>query len=409
MKRTNPISPVALIVALVVGGCSGKKDHDDHDEHDEHGGEHGKGGAHDEHGEQKGESHAGEEGVVQIGKEALARNGIRIGKADGGRLGGGVEAPAEVTLLPDKVAHVTILVPGRLTNVKASLGDKVKRGDVLAVVESVELSEAQSAVTQTQAAVDVAKKNFDRQKELQTAGIGARRNYDEAEASLRRAEADMAAAAQRTRVYGGSSSGASVTVRAPIDGEVVDRHATVGEVVDPEEPLFVVADLSKVAIAGRVYEKDIATAQSGAAARLTLQAYPGKQWDGVLDYVSPRLDEKTRAITVRMTLDNTEKELKPGLFGSLTLLAKAGEAPHAIVPADAVQRMKDGDAVFIPDGPESAEGQKFKLVPVAVGTKKNGQVEILSGLAPGDAVVVASAFVIKSELLRGELGEGHAH
>lgn len=388
--------PISLVVAplltVLVASCNAKKENDEHSDHDEHG-------------EHKREEHAGEEGVVTISKEALARNGVRVGKADAGRLGGGVEAPAEVTLLPDKVAHVTILVPGRLTSVKASLGDKVKRGDVLAVVESVELSEAQSAVTQTQAALDVAKKNFERQKELQSAGIGAKRNYDEAEATLRRAEADMAAAAQRTRVYGGSSSGASVTVRAPIDGEIVDRHATVGEVVDPEEPLFVVADLSKVAIEGRVYEKDVAVALVGAAARLTLQAYPGKQWDGALDYVSPRLDEKTRTITVRMTLDNAEKTLKPGLFGSLTLLANASEAPHAIVPTDAVQRMKEGDAVFVP-GVEEGE---FKLVPVAAGTKKNGQVELLSGLAPGDAVVVAGAFVLKSELLRGELGEGHAH
>jgi cobalt-zinc-cadmium efflux system membrane fusion protein len=409
MKRTLALSTTLAAVLVITVACSAKTnkdEHADHDDHDDHGkqGEHG-GETKSGHGEHKGEGHAGDEGVVKIGKAAIARNNIRVGKADAGRLGGGIEAPAEVTLLPDKIAHVTILVPGRLTSVKAKLGDKVKRGDLLASVESVDLSEAQSAVAQTQAALDIAKKNFDRQKELQTAGIGAKRNYDEAEAALRRAEADLAAAAHRTRVYGGSATGATVTVRAPIDGEVVERHATVGEVVDPEEAIFVVADLSKVAIDGRVYEKDVATAASGAPARLTLQAYPGKQWDGTLDYVSPRLDEKTRTVTVRMTLDNVDKSLKPGLFGLLTLLAKSDAPPLALVPVDALQRMKDGDALFVPG---DAEGE-FKLVPVAAGTKKNGQVEILSGLAPGDAIVVAGAFVLKSELLRGELGEGHAH
>lgn len=396
MNRTNILITVALALACTPKG--GDHEHEHEGESAKKTGEHAdeKGGKHGEH---------AEEGVVRVAPEAMEKNEIKVGKASAGRLGGGVEAPAEISFMPDKVAHVTLLVPGRITSVKASLGSKVKRGDTLAVVESAELSEAQGASAQAQAALDVAKKAFERQKELQAAGIGAQRNYDEAEAALRRAEADVGAAAQRARVFGGGGGGGSVVVKAPIDGEIVERHATVGEVVDPEEPLFVVADLSQVAVEGRVYEKDVAGAEIGASVRLTLQAYPGKTWEGALDYVSPHLDEKTRTTAVRMALDNAERKLKPGLFGTVTILAKDDAPPRALVPAAAVQRSKEGDIVFIPG---DAAGE-FRAVPVAVGTKRDGQAEIVSGLAPGDAVVVSGAFVLKSELMKSELGEGHSH
>ena len=143
----------------------------------------------------------------------------------------------------------------------------------------------------------------------------------------------------------------------------------------------------------------------GAAAKLTLQAHPGRSWEGTLDYVAPHLDEKTRTTSVRMMLDNAERKLKPGLFGTITILGKDDAPARALVPANAVQRMKDGDVVFVPTDEEG----EFKVAPVAVGAKREGMAEIVSGLAPGDAVVVSGAFVLKSELMKAELGEGHAH
>jgi cobalt-zinc-cadmium efflux system membrane fusion protein len=424
MKRASLFSHAWLAVTLALAGaCKDSDGHDhkdgDHDEsqHKEVGhkdGDHGEKGEHKEHdhGAEKkteaghgGAHEEGEEGVVHVAKEAISKNDIRIEKATAGRLAGGVDAPAEVTFQPDKVAHVTLLVPGRITSVKAKLGDRVKRGDTLAMVDSAELSEAQGASAQAQAALDIAKKSFDRQKELQTAGIGAKRNFDEAEAALRRAEADVAAASRRTQVYGGGGGSSSVVVKAPIDGEIVERHATVGEVVDAEEPIFVIADLSAVAVEGRIYEKDVATVDVGATAKLTLQAHPGKSWEGKLDYVSPHLDEKTRTTSVRMMLDNAERKLKPGLFGTITILGKDDAPARALVPASAVQRMKDGDIVFVPTDEEG----EFKVAPVAVGAKREGMAEIVSGLAPGDAVVISGAFVLKSELMKAELGEGHSH
>jgi cobalt-zinc-cadmium efflux system membrane fusion protein len=397
--------PVTLLLIAAIAACGGKEADEHGHEKDEHG--HGK-AEHDEGA--KGEKHEDkghEDGVVQLAKEAIARNKIRVDVAKGGRLGAGIDVPAEIGLAPDQIAHVTLLVPGRITEVKRTLGDKVKAGDIIALVESAELGAAQSARTQADAEVTVARKAFERQKELKAAGIGTQRTYDEAEAAFARAEADLSAANQRTRVYGSGGNSTTIALRAPLDGEIVERHASVGEVAEAGgEPLFVIANLATGVVEARVYERDVAAAVVGAPLRLTLQAYPGQSWESKLDYVSPRLDEKSRTLTVRATLKN-DGRLKPGLFGTVTLLARADEggAVRAIVPADAVQRMATGDIVFVP-GDEDGE---FKPVPVVVVARRGGEVELGSGLEPGARVVVEGAFVVKSELMRSELGEGHAH
>lgn len=393
------ISSTALLAAILVGCPAATKTTDAHDGeakgHDEHSGE-AKG--HDDHAE-------GHDEVIALSPEALARNKIRTMPSKSGRLGAGVEVPAEISLAPDQIAHVTLLVPGRVSEVKKRLGDKVKAGDLIALVESAELGAAQSARTQADAEFTVATKAFERQKELKTAGIGTQRTYDEAEAALQRAQAELGAADQRTRVYGGGN-GTTVALRAPLSGEVVERHASVGEVAQAGgDPLFVVADLSTVVVEARVYEKDVAIAVVGTPVRITLQAYPGQSWESKLDYVAPRLDDKSRTLAVRAVLKN-DGRLKPGLFGTVVLLAQSDDqSRRAIVPADAVQRTAKGEVVFVPGEVPGT----FKMVPVVVGGRRDGEVELSTGIEPGALVVVEGAFIVKSEMLRGELGEGHAH
>lgn len=364
----------------------------------EHGDEHG-----DEHDDKHDEAHAVST-TVRLSPEAIATNGIRTAPAKRGRLGAGVEVPAEIALAPNQLAHVTLLVPGRISEVKKSVGDKVKAGDLIALVESAELGAAQSARTQAEAEFNVASKAFERQKELKTAGLGTERTYDEAEAALQRAEAELTAANQRTRVYGSGGTGTTVALRSPLDGEIVQRHASVGEVAQAGgEPLFVVANLHTVVVEARVYEKDVARAVVGTPIRLTLQAYPGQAWDAKLDYVAPLLDDVSRTLTVRAVLKN-DGRLKPGLFGNVVLLAADDEQhARAIVPADAVQRTSLGDVVFVPSGSAGV----FQAVPVVVSARRDGEAEVNSGLAPDAIVVVEGAFVLKSEMLRGELGDGH--
>jgi cobalt-zinc-cadmium efflux system membrane fusion protein len=364
------------------------------------------GGDRDDHAHRD-EEHAGDPGgdVVQLTEGGEERSGIEIGAVTVAPLVGSVDVPAEVQLNPDRVAHVTPLVQGQVIAANAQLGDRVAAGDVLATLTSVALGEARAELSRASSAVQQAKSEHERQKQLREEGIGAERKFLEAKGELDRAESNLAAARSRLRVYGGGGGGgASVSIRSPLDGVVIERHATPGEVVDGDRPLFVVADVSRVWVVGRVYEQDVAAARFGASATVTLQAYPGRTWSGEVGYVAAVLDERTRTLPIRVELDNPDGELRPGLFGRVALTApEAGAVPS--LPEAAIVRIGGHDTVFVP----AREPHAFRAIPIEVGARSRGLVEVRSGVVAGDAVVTGGAFVLKSELLRGDIADEHHH
>lgn len=401
-------APLALL-ALALAACRGHDDHADHDhpaapaaERGEHGDEHGERG--DEHGEH-GDEHG--EGVVQLAPAAVERSGIRVEPAPGGRLTATVEVPAEVQFDPDRVAHVTPLVDGQLLAVEVAIGDRVEAGQALATLRSVTLGEARATLARADAMVDVARQDARRQEKLRAAGINAERKLLEARLALRAARAERDAARSRLTVFGiEGGKGADMTLQSPIAGVVIERHATRGENVTPQDTLFVIGDQSAVRVIGRLPADHIALAHPGARATLTLPAWPGRTWTGTVDYIAAALDERTRTLPIRVELQNPDGALRPGLFGALALDRDAPDGPPlALVPRDAVQTLDDRAVVFVPG---DAPGE-FVATPITLGRSVGARVEVAAGLAPGAPVVTAGAFVLKSEAMRGELGHGHAH
>lgn len=394
-------SHYALLFVIALAACGGdsRDDHKGHDEgHDDH-------KAHDDHDDPgKRETHA--EAIVKVDVAALKRMGITVALVEAAPTLGGLQVPAEVQVDPDRVAHISSVVSGQLASVRASIGDQVEPQQVLASVRSIEFGEARAQTERAQANLQAAKADFSRQEELQKEGIGAKKQLVAAQAVLARARAEVSAAKRTLEVYGRGGRGSEVTVRSPISGQIVKRHASIGEVVSPSQILFEVTDINKVWVVGRVYQQNAGQVRNGVAASLTLQAHPGRTWHGTLDYVAPALDEHTRTLAVRMILDNPEGTLRPGLFGSLGIRATTEDTTSApFIRADALQKLGDELVVFVPEADEGT----FHALPVAVGKRAQGRVQVLNGLSVGDSYVSEGAFVLKSELLRGELGEGHAH
>lgn len=414
MKRTTLL---VLTCVLAMGpGCKdsdghdhGGESHEEHAGHDDHAGdEHGheehagEDEAHDDHGGHD----DGEERVVRISPEVLSRNGIRLGTAEAGVLTGAFEVPAEVQLNPDRVAHISPLVEGQLLSVDVTLGDRVEAETQLARLRSVELGQARAELSRTTSLRDVAEQNRDRQRRLREEGIGSERSLLEAELAYEQADAERDAARSRLRVFGlRGGSGPDMTLESPIAGVVVERHATRGENVSPDDTLFIVADLSRVWVIGRVYEQQVAQVAPGMNANLTLNAYPGRTWTGTVDFVGATLDESTRTLPIRVEIDNPDGLLRPGLFGSLRLASGQPTSTSVVVPLSAVQTVDNRTVVFVP-GHEEGE---FAAHPVTTGRENTRQVEVLEGLEPGARIVVEGAFILKSELMRGDLGHGHAH
>ena len=344
--------------------------------------------------------------LVHISQAAIERSGIRIARVSAVPAVGGIEVPAEIQAEPDRLAHVSSVVSGQIARVDTSVGDRVEIGQTLAMIRSVALGEARAQVARGRANVEVAAANFRRQQELQREGIGAKRQFLEAQAELKRARAEQSAAQRALEVYGHGGSGNEVTIKSPISGRITDRHATVGEVVRPSDTLFEITDITRVWVVGRVYPQNAGQVFEGATAILTLQAHPDRSFLGKLDYVAPALDERTRTLPVRVILDNPEGVLKPGLFGTLSItpVGVTGETVPTI-SANAVQRWGREAVVFVP-GRQDGE---FLALPVKVGPPSGDIVRVQRGLSPGDRYVAEGAFVLKSELSRSELGEGHAH
>lgn len=360
------------------------------------------------HTEERGEAGAQEKerdhgrGEIRLSAAAVERSKIRVGEAKRQALAGVLQVPAEVRLDPDRTAHVTPIVQSQIAEVRVKLGDQVEKGQPLAVLRSVELGEASASVRSAKAAVSVAEDALARQRQLLDAGVGAQRNLVEAEGELRKAKAALSAAQVRAGIYGGAGGG---VVKSPLDGTVIERHATAGEVASPERPLFVVGDVSRVWVVGRVYEKDVGAARTGMPATARLQAYPERAWTGEIDFVSAVLDEATRSAEVRMTLSNAEGLLKPGLFGSILLAGPDAGVPPIVVPEGAVQELDRKTVVFVPAGEPNA----FVAKAVVPGARAEGWVELVSGLGESEKLVVEGAFTLKSAALAAELGEGHAH
>lgn len=399
MIKPTSIWWIALLIASAGCSPSPAKPHDEHEEHPE-----------GEHKEREGDEHHGEghdeAQTVKLTPSVLERSAIRTQVVSAGTLAGVIEAPAQLQLNPDRVAHISPMVQGQLLSVDVAIGDKVERDQPMATLRSTELGQARADLSRTSSLREVALKNRERQERLRAEGINSERSLIEAQQAYEQANAEHNAARSRLQVLGAKGgSGPELTLESPISGVIVERHATRGESVSQSDTLFIVADMSKVWVIGQIYEQHVAQVRVGMSARLSLNAYPSRQWSGRIDYVGATLDERSRSLPIRVELENPDGQLKPGLFGTLQLSAEQDHAQTPLVPLTAIQTLKQKSVVFVQG---DAPGV-FSARQVTLGRQSRLNVEVLEGLKPGESIVVEGAFVLKSELMREQLGEGHAH
>lgn len=362
-----------------------------------------------DHGEHEEHDDAAPSDRVRLDPHVVDRNGIRWEPAARRVLLGSLEVPAEIQVNPDQTSHVSPLLPGRIVDTKAALGQRVERGDVLATVESAELGRSRGALKAAQARKKAADAGLARAQRLVGEGISAAKTKTEARSRAEQAEAEVAGIRAALAVYG-RTRGSAVTLEltSSIDGTIIERHASPGEYVDETSDPFVVANLDSVWVMGRVYEQEIGQVSVGMRAEAAFIAYPGKAWAGTVDYISPTLDARTRTMAVRMVLKNPDGELRPGMFGTLALEGKSAVAEDGTVlavPSTALSTVGDRSVVFV-RGEATGEFVARDVVP---GSAAHGFVEIREGLSEGALVVTRGAFVLKSVLLESSIGDGHAH
>lgn len=377
-----------------------------------HGHDEGTAGAHEEEGE-----HGHEEGkAVHLAPEQIKAANIQIATVEVRKETAVLEANGQIGAAEDRQARVGVRVAGRIASLKTGVGSTVKKGQVLAVVESPELGRAKSDYVSAAATARLARENATREKLLFEKKISAEVEWQRAEAEAVRSAAELQAAENRLHALGVGEAGlpekvahftSTFSVTSPIDGLIVERPVTLGEMVTPEKTLFLVMDLTEVWLLVDVFERDISQVALGQKVKVNVTAYKEEEFEGTVSHIGAIVEPRSRAVKVRIALANASGRLKPGMFARVSLAdTKGDEHEHLFVPVEAVQRTEDGTIVFVP-GEEPGE---FVARSVKTGHEAGKNVAIESGLSSGERVVVSGSFILKSELGKESLGEsGHSH
>lgn len=314
-------------------------------------------------------------------------------------------ANGTITYDANRVSVVAPRVEGRIVTVRADLGQPVRAGAVLAVLQSRDVGETRGELARAAVARDVARQNYEREQRLFAEQISPQKELLDAEAAYRTAQADYEAAEAKLRAVGadGGGSGATYALTTPVTGTVVERNASPGQTVGPEASLFTVADLSHLWMTVDVYEGDLARVRQGATAVVVPAAYPNEEFTGRVTYAGGVIDSATRTFKVRVEVSNAERRLRPGMFAQVHIETPTTGGSGAItVPEVAVQELNGRQVVFVAS---DVPGQ-YVVRPVTIGPRAGeGRVVITEGLRAGERIVVQGAFQLKAELTKASFGE----
>jgi cobalt-zinc-cadmium efflux system membrane fusion protein len=315
--------------------------------------------------------------------------------------------------------HVFSPVTGRVVKIVAQLGERVKKGDPLATIESPDIGSAVSDAHKAEADLIAAEHDLRRKKDLFAQKAAAAADVEMSEDTERNAKAELERARQKQfllRVGNVDAVSQTYTLPAPIDGEVLLRNINPGVEVQGQYSggagnnciagitsnavcgeLFTIGELDKVWILGDVYEVDMARVHMGAPATVTTVAYPGLAFAGTVDWVSGSLDPSTRTAKIRVTLDNPEKKLRPMMYTSVAISVDQRKA--VAIPRTAVVRMGEYKVVFLEVG--QGEGKRqFQRLPVDLDESKMGSfVAVKHGVLAGQKIVVSGASALVQKLL----------
>jgi membrane fusion protein, heavy metal efflux system len=317
-------------------------------------------------------------------------------------VGGPVVAGGHIAFDDVRVAHLFSPVTGRVTQVVARPGERVRRGAPLALIQSPDVGAAFSDLAKAQADLAAAEHEARRQKELFAAHAGSQRDLENAEDSYRKAQAEHARAREKARLLGGSGGDAvtqAYTLRSPFEGEVIARNLSPGMELQGQYSggqaveLFTIGELDVVWVVADVFEIDLPRIALGAEVTVRVFAYPDRAFTGKVDWISGALDPVARTAKVRCTLPNPRRELKPEMFATVEIAAQRRSA--LALPRSAVLRLGDQVVVFVEAG-RSVDGRlRFERRPVTVDESQGGDwLPVLRGVTEKDRVVSSGGILL---------------
>ena len=318
-------------------------------------------------------------------------------------------ATAAIELNADRTSRISPRVTGRIIKVNVSQGDRVRPGHPLAFIDTVELDQIWAEYRKNKGRLELARKNLKREESLFEKNVAPEKDVLKARQDLSEAEADLTFSRERFRLLGIDVASAEtqkngdanvrplIPIISSVGGVVIEKSVTQGETVSPEKLLFVVADVSTLWVLVDIYDKDMARLKTGAVVHVSVTAFPDKVFQGRISYIGDIVDERTRTVKARVTIDNHDGFLKPGMFATVSIdSGKGGQVEEIIaIPEEAVLIDGSDRYAFVQVGKGA-----FKRKDVTTGRSLGGRIEVKDGLQEGDLLVVKGTFPLKSEYKR---------
>ncbi len=341
------------------------------------------------------EAATGDPMTAPLSAQQIADAGIEVTRPTVGGVAGAIELPATIEGDPQGVQVVSAAVGGRLVSLTRNLGQPVRRGETLAVIESREAASLNAEVEAARARSALVRSNLRREQRLFAERVSPEQDLIAARTAAIEADIALRLARQQLSATGGAGGGAlnRITVRSPISGQVIARSATLGQQIAADAEIFRVANLAKVSVTMSLVPADAGRVAPGARVEVTSS---GRRQEGRVTFVSPILDETTRLVPVIATIDNAGGTWRVGENVSASVLLPATGDRSVAVPSAAVQMIGDKPHVFVrtPSG--------FKAIAVTLGRTNGGSVTVTAGLTGEERIASTNSFTLKAELGKGE-------
>lgn len=367
-----------------------------------------------------------EAGIVKLDPSLLKR-------ADGGglvhtqtvmrtKVSATLPTTGEIALNENAAVHISPRIAGIVESVSVDIGARVKAGDTLLTLASVELGKTLAEYERNQTLSDLTEKVLARETKLRDQKVGSEQDMIDAQVTFEQHRTDLKASEQTLHVLGlteedlaamrvpsHSAMAGRLPVRAPVAGTIIEKHAVPGEMAEAGKDLMLLSDLTTVWVWANVQSRDLAPLlraekRGAVSVEVTVSAFPDRQFKGALDYVGATMNEQTRTVKVRATVKNPDLELRPGMFCDVAISLANGQAEESLAAPRAAVLADEGKFFVF----KHWKDDFFVRQDVRKGRDFFGMVEILDGLKAGDTVAAEGAFLLKSDVLREKMGAGCA-
>jgi len=358
-------------------------------------------------------------GVVKVGSQALAL--LSFERLQTASAAESIEVNGELAFDENRVRCLTAPVSGRVASVSLRVGDAVREGQTLLVLQSPELAQAALDLLKKQSELDLAGKKRDREARLREKKIASEQEKQEAEAAWELAKIEFDNARRRLLIFGVSEKRVAALTRqtadpvfrgelaipSPTSGRVIFRDVNIGDTVSSDKELLKVADLTHLQGIAQAHEKHVAMLlstlrQRTVAAEVRADAFPGQLFKAAVVSPGPAITVETRTLPLRLDIENPEETLRPGLFFQARINL-TDRQPQSTLSREAVLSDEGKSFVFV-----RFRDDLFLRRPVTTGRVDGSKVGIIDGVQPEQEVVSNGAFLLKSDVLREKMGAGCA-